>query len=403
MRTITLFFLLLSFQALEAQYVHIFKSKNFQGEHIFIQNDWSCEQDYSLCSSIGSISIPQGWEVWCFTENDFSGTPLRLRDSWSGDDDEAWKWRNRIKSVRIVQKNIEGAPVNFGIALFKERNLEGDHHFISGDIEGENLSDWYYTNSIYVPDGWEVWAYTGSNFSGQTLKLTESWLGTEANAWKWRNQIRSIRIVRQVKTNHFGFQHYKNLGVALFKERNLEGEHLFSDHDWDCEQNSNFCNRIQSIYLPPGYEVWIYSGKNYTGSYRILKESWLGTDDEAWKWRNSIQSIRIVYRGRRYLSNILPYSQNSNPSSQNFVTVYQHDFKGEEMHLYQDWTVGGNNGFYFNDMISSIIVPAGMKIIVYEHANYQGRSLTIRGRWAPPRWDDFWNDRISSIRVVRED
>jgi Beta/Gamma crystallin len=52
-----------------------------------------------------------------------------------------------------------------------------------------------------------------------------------------------------------------------------------------------------------------------------------------------------------------------------------------------------------NDQISSIRIPAGMSVMVYEHANYGGRSLTFNGD-QPDLQRVGFNDQISSLRVM---
>ncbi len=54
---------------------------------------------------------------------------------------------------------------------------------------------------------------------------------------------------------------------------------------------------------------------------------------------------------------------------------------------------------FFNDIISSITVPAGTQVTVCEHIRFGGRCRTIDRN--VPYVGDRWNDRISSIRVAR--
>lgn len=54
----------------------------------------------------------------------------------------------------------------------------------------------------------------------------------------------------------------------------------------------------------------------------------------------------------------------------------------------------------WNDRISSVQVAPHMCIIIYEDAYFQGSSKTIAGNWTTVDWSDWWNDRISSFRVV---
>ena len=74
-----------------------------------------------------------------------------------------------------------------------------------------------------------------------------------------------------------------------------------------------------------------------------------------------------------------------------------------------------------NDDISSIIVPRGLKVIIYEHSNFRGKSKVLWGggghrclvwntmKWYRQRqwWGGYiwrkknWNDQISSIKVIK--
>jgi pimeloyl-ACP methyl ester carboxylesterase len=62
-------------------------------------------------------------------------------------------------------------------------------------------------------------------------------------------------------------------------------------------------------------------------------------------------------------------------------------------------------GWDWNDRISSVHVPDGRTVVLYEHADYGGDSLTLSGdevdlRMFPgPSPDGTWNDVVSSIRV----
>jgi len=57
---------------------------------------------------------------------------------------------------------------------------------------------------------------------------------------------------------------------------------------------------------------------------------------------------------------------------------------------------------FWNDNISSVIVPAGLEVTLYEHVNYTGRKMTVTG---PARLDTLpagWNDLVSSIQVMKK-
>jgi hypothetical protein len=53
-----------------------------------------------------------------------------------------------------------------------------------------------------------------------------------------------------------------------------------------------------------------------------------------------------------------------------------------------------------NDSISSIKVPAGYTVIIYEHAGFSGQSLSLTSD-EPALGNKGWNDIISSIKVIK--
>jgi len=69
-----------------------------------------------------------------------------------------------------------------------------------------------------------------------------------------------------------------------------------------------------------------------------------------------------------------------------------------DLRWYNTGPIGSPN---WNDRISSLKVGSDLKVILYEHINYQGKSLTIPG---PANISSLvsmgWNDRASSLRTV---
>jgi hypothetical protein len=88
---------------------------------------------------------------------------------------------------------------------------------------------------------------------------------------------------------------------------------------------------------------------------------------------------------------------------------------GDDVSFYQDVSYAGESfaapvdqsfvGWEWNDRISSIRIPSGKTVVLYEHIDYGGASLTLTGdqvdlRGYPgPGGDGTWNDAVSSIRI----
>ncbi|OJJ15061.1 hypothetical protein BKI52_40045 [marine bacterium AO1-C] len=111
---------------------------------------------------------------------------------------------------------------------------------------------------------------------------------------------------------------------------------------------------------------------------------------------NRFISTLKKYRSKRsYGGN----SGNVNNNSLRPVKIYVHrDYKGR----YQSLGVGNYNMRQLrigNDQLSSIRVPRGYKVRVYEHANFQGRYRDFYG--SSIFVGNQWNDRVSSIKVMK--
>ena len=181
-------------------------------------------------------------------------------------------------------------------------------------------------------------------------------------------------------------------GVVLYSDRGFHGQEqvLYSDWTQDCSTPFG----VESIYIPSGWVVEAYTGGNFTGRSMTLHGDWNGYTHDARDWCNNIRSVRIVERPR-----ICGTPDPDFVPQPPMVTLFEHqDFQGETMQLEGDWTVYQWDEFW-NDRISSISIPQGMVVTVYEHSNFSGRSMTLRGDWSVFAWNDAWNDRISSVQI----
>ncbi len=85
-----------------------------------------------------------------------------------------------------------------------------------------------------------------------------------------------------------------------------------------------------------------------------------------------------------------------------FITVYEHcNYEGRYLNLGIGVTSYEYlNGLNFNDIISSVKIPQGLRVILYEHGGLHGRQITLTSD-TPCLINENFNDITSSINVQR--
>jgi hypothetical protein len=145
-------------------------------------------------------------------------------------------------------------------------------------------------------------------------------------------------------------------------------------------------HRIRSIRVPLGWKLRLYEQRNFGGAETAITSniSW-GPGDH---WNGRVRSIRV----ERTNGGIVP------PTPGGFPVIYaQANFNGPAMAIERDWP--GNRDWNGNPhRIRSIRVPQGRPIMVYERANYGGKSYLVTADWAPQP-GDWWYGKIRSIKV----
>ncbi|NNC84285.1 MAG: hypothetical protein HKN79_11975 [Flavobacteriales bacterium] len=282
---------------------------------------------------------------------------------------------------------------DLGIALFDTEDYQGQHVFITEDWDPGLSNIPFGIESIRVPKGWEIWVYQGEGFSGRHRALTSNWDGNGKHDWRWKNEIRSIRIITEYRPNPLLQALTSTKGVAVFTRTEYRGDHKFITSDWTSAEGC-FSFGIESIRIPAQWEVWVYEGDNFTGRHMKLTEDWDGMGKNDWRWRDDIRSLRVI-RSTIGLEPDVP----ARPS----IQIYEHaDRTGASFELTGEWSALGSDDFW-NDRISSIVIPQGIEVHVFEHTGYRGKVKILKRDWRAKEPDHFWNDRISSIKVITRD
>lgn len=227
-------------------------------------------------------------------------------------------------------------------------------------------------SSIRVRAGYEITVYQHHHFTGRSLKFRSSDKCLVNNGFN--DIISSIRVKKIAPPGkatvyqHCNYSGYRvNLAPGNYDLNRLKQLGIKNDD-------------LSSIKVSRGYEVVAYQHHHFGGKSIILRSSDKCLVDN--RFNDIISSIRV---------------RRATPPPR--ATVYQHcNYAGYKIRLapgkYNMNTLIRKG--MRNDDLSSIKVPPGYELIAYEHINFGGRKVVIRGNDACLVNNGF-NDIISSI------
>ena len=152
----------------------------------------------------------------------------------------------------------------------------------------------------------------------------------------------------------------------------------------------HICNDdISSLSVPRGLKVTVYEDQDFRGRSRVITEdcAYLGSE-----WNDKISSLIVE---QVFYEPVITFYQDANFMGDNM------SFRaGDQMRDIAHGRKRGSGCTLCNDDISSVRVPMGLRVTVFEDENFQGRSRIITSDCSYVGTD--WNDRISSFFVEQQ-
>jgi hypothetical protein len=145
---------------------------------------------------------------------------------------------------------------------------------------------------------------------------------------------------------------------------------------------------IQSFRVPAGMKVLLYPQDNFQGTPLEITEDAYKRYLMGKGFGQPGQSISIVV------------AENTAPPNPKMITIYLDNFSGASKNLSAGYYESYEFGAIGNDQISSVKVPKGMKVTLYQQSGYAGKSLVL-SQDAPASFliANNFNDAASSLRV----
>jgi hypothetical protein len=213
---------------------------------------------------------------------------------------------------KSTSTNLNSSDIKFpvstysdAIKVYKNADFTGESRYVDGDWTFGDINkdadffDWWrQIRSIRIPEGWEIICYSDAYYMGDQIRLTNDWIPEYDS--KWKENIRSIKIVRKGMLDYWG--NLLNKGVIVYKEPDFTGESRYVDRDWsfgDITKDADFFDwwrQIKSIRVPEGWAIICFRYENFSGDSIQITGNWIPANDP--KWKENIKSIKLVRRGK---------------------------------------------------------------------------------------------------------
>lgn len=278
-----------------------------------------------------------------------------------------------------------------GVTLYEGPGFLGVHHTFSQDdpdIQGSYVAP-NMASSLKITTGWSVTVYEFAEYQGRSEKFTTN-VSNLKHTDLGDNKISSLRVNRPGT--------FKPGGVTLYTEPNWQGvRDTFHSNRSDLQGSYVGHDAIQSIKVTEGFSVTIYEFTDFQGRHETFDKDKPSLRSTRMGPRKG-QSIKVHGPGRDSGQNE-PSSRGGKSSFDEAVILFSdagfeglaQRFGGHVPNL-QKSKVG-------NDQVSSIRIPPGWVVTVYEHSDFKGRAETYKSDVENLKGSHVGNDTISSLKV----
>ena len=348
---------------------------------------------------LSSIQIPSGWKVTIFENDKFEGRSTTYTSSINCLDAS---WRNMASSI-IVESGYNNQPgygQNDYITFYNDCYSKGYSQSLRpGTYSGTQLGSLKYNISSFVIYGnlqVRVYLNTENQSGASTLfDATQSCLSSGYN-----DKIGSLII--EYKPNQPTNPTYPPGGgsagsgsyATLYTDCNYIGNALrLMPGTYQGDKLGLLKYNAASIQLSSNLQARVYLDNEYLSGTSYL----IDNDNNCMNTnlRNRIGSVVIEERYGN--SNNNQYQQ---PSNQTVIIYADGNYKGQAATLLPGTYSTMAEANFPDDALSSLVVPTGFRVVLYEYANFKGKSYTVTESKTGFTFSG-WNDRASSIAVYR--
>ena len=269
---------------------------------------------------------------------------------------------SRITSVKnstifYTDKNMRGVFISLQPGRYTSQQIT---------LPGKSIS------SISIPENLEVVLYSNDNFQGNSILLSKS--ASNLIDHNFNDQIVSIEIIEIIQKDTVSCPN--SIG-KVFYNTNFNGKSIpfalgFIEIDM---------YQIRSLQINEGYEIKVYQNSNVV---EIVSKS--VSDLKIKKSDNGLYSFLV--------SQIDPIEKKAT------IVLYKDiHYKCKRQYIIANNQTHFNNFKFMDTSISSLKIPEGLHLQIFENSDFTGASMVISGD-IPNLKNYAFNDRMQSFIIV---
>jgi hypothetical protein len=376
-------------------YVTLYEDCNYSGKKNYLEaGTYSLYQMKIGNDKLSCMQIPAGMKVTIYENDNFRGRSKTFYNSIACLEGE---WNDMASSLVVENQNPRpNYNSNDYVVFFNDCYAKGFSQTLRpGRYKGDELGSLKYNISSFTIYGnLRVKTYINNeSLSGYSVThdASESCLGSTEND-KIGSLVIEYKPAQPVQPTFptGGSNDY----VTIYTDCSYQGNSLrLAPGNYSGDKLGLLKYDISAIEIPSTLRAKVYINNEYLGgTYYTLSENI--------SCMNSTLNNRI---GSLVIEETYGNLNNQYPANVNEAVVIYSDgnYKGQSVSLYPGtYSTMAQAGFPDN-ALSSLTVPAGYRVVIYEFENFAGKSYTITAS-KPGFIISGWNDKTSSIAVYRD-
>ena len=385
---------LFGFFAASAQnYVTLHEDCNYAGKQYYLEPGTYRRYQMKIDNDqLSSMQIPSGMKVTIYTDDDFQGNSKTFTGNISCLEAA---WSDQASSLVVEGNNYQpGYNQNDYVVFYNDCYSKGDSKTLKpGTYTATELGVFNQNISSFAIYGnLRVRAYiTSDNASGYfgTFDASQSCLSDNYN-----DKIRSLVIEYKPNTTYPG--NNNNIGnnnvATFYTDCNYTGNSIrLQPGYYQGDKLGLFRYDISSVEIPANLKVKVFTNETMSGSSSLLSGT---VNCLNYNLNNRIGSIVIEEAG--YIGN-----NNNMPPTSDVIIYTDGNYKGQSATLLPGTYKSMSQAGFPDNALSSLVVPDGYRVVLYEQENFGGKSYTITASKSGFSFSG-WNDKASSIKVFRD-